>query len=90
MQRIAIVLLNNKGTETAKLIQQQLKDEVVIWGLEDRVDSADKSFKETGAHLKELFENGITIIGLCASGILIRSLAPILNNKRKEPPFICL
>ena len=88
MQRIAIVLLNNKGIETAKLIQEQLKDEVIIWGLEGRVDSADKSFKETGAHLKELFENGITIIGLCASGILIRSLAPILNNKRKEPPLL--
>ncbi len=92
--KIAIVLLNNKGIETAKLIQEQVKAqgcvqaEVIIWGLEGRVDGADKTFKETGAQLRELFENGTTIIGLCASGILIRSLAPVLNNKRKEPPVL--
>ncbi len=88
MQKIAIVLLNNKGIETAKLIQEQVKEETIIWGLEGRVEGADKSFKETGTQLRELFECGTAIIGLCASGILIRSLAPILNNKRKEPPLL--
>jgi len=94
VQNIAIILLNNKGIETAKLIQEQVKPqgyvqaEVIIWGLEGRVDGADKTFKETGAQLRELFESGATIIGLCASGILIRSLAPVLNNKRKEPPLL--
>lgn len=88
MQKIAIVLLNNKGIETAKLIQEQVKEETIIWGLEGRVEGADKTFKETGTQLRDLFVCGTTIIGLCASGILIRSLAPILNNKRKEPPLL--
>ena len=89
MQKIAIVLLNNKGIETARLIQQKYQD-AVIWGLEGRVEGADKTFKETGPHLAELFTSGTTILGLCASGILIRSLAPLLNSKRSEPPLLSI
>lgn len=89
MQKIAIVLLNNKGIETARLIQQKYQG-AVIWGLEGRVEGADKTFKETGTHLAELFTNGTTILGLCASGILIRSLAPLLNSKRSEPPLLSI
>ena len=89
MQKIAIILLNNKGIETARLIQEKYQD-AIIWGLEGRVEGADKTFKDTGTHLADLFTSGTTILGLCASGILIRSLAPYLNSKRSDPPLLSL
>lgn len=87
MEKIAIILLNNKGIETASLIQKKYPT-ALIWGLEGRVEKADKFFKDTGAHLRELFEQNTTILGLCASGILIRALAPVMNNKHSEPPLL--
>jgi cobalt-precorrin 5A hydrolase/precorrin-3B C17-methyltransferase len=41
-------------------------------------------------HLRELFAGGTPIVGLCASGILVRALAPLLDNKRAEPPVVAL
>jgi cobalt-precorrin 5A hydrolase/precorrin-3B C17-methyltransferase len=37
-----------------------------------------------------LFRAGHPIVGFCASGILIRALAPILTNKRDEPPVVAI
>ncbi len=41
-------------------------------------------------HLRDLFAAGTPIIGLCASGILIRALAPLLAEKRDEPPVVAV
>src|SRR5207253_4847606 len=38
----------------------------------------------------ELFAAGRPIVGLCASGILIRAIAPLLDDKRAEPPVVAL
>ncbi len=89
MPEAAIILLNQKGMDTARRIKAHLKT-ATIWGLEGRVDEADKNFSETGNHLRTLFENGHPIIGLMATGILIRTVAPLLNNKRSEPPVLAL
>ena len=40
--------------------------------------------------LGELFAAGRPIVGLCASGILIRAVAPLLADKRAEPPVVAL
>ena len=89
MTNIAIILLNEKGLETAKKIQQ-LYPAATIWGLAGRATGADKSFSETGAHLRQLYQESTTIIGLCAPGILIRALSPALNSKHNEPPVLAV
>lgn len=61
-----------------------------IHGLRGRVDAADTVFDDTTAHLRELFAAGRAIVGVCAAGILIRALAPLLNDKRAEPPVVAL
>ncbi len=38
--------------------------------------------------LPRLFAEGRPIIGICAAGILIRLVAPLLGDKRAEPPVI--
>jgi cobalt-precorrin 5A hydrolase/precorrin-3B C17-methyltransferase len=37
-----------------------------------------------------LFAAGIPIVGLCAAGILIRAVAPLLGDKRQEPPVVAV
>src|SRR5690606_27557782 len=40
--------------------------------------------------LPRLFAEGRPIIGICAAGILIRLLAPLLNDKHSEPPVLAV
>ncbi len=47
-------------------------------------------FAETAAHLRALFAAGRPIVGVCAAGILIRILAPLLADKHDEPPVLAL
>ncbi|RMF34884.1 MAG: precorrin-3B C(17)-methyltransferase, partial [Alphaproteobacteria bacterium] len=51
---------------------------------------AEVQFDDTLAHIRDLFLAGRPIIGLCAAGILIRAVAPLLADKRAEPPVIAL
>src|SRR5262249_24046790 len=41
-------------------------------------------------HLARLFAEGRPIVGVCAAGILIRAVAPLLDDKRAEPPVVAL
>ena len=85
----AIILLNESGRETADRIQAAYP-EALIHGLVGRTEETDLAFTQTAAHLQELFRAGTPIIGICASAILIRCLAPVLRNKLTEPPVIAV
>jgi len=47
---------------------------------------------QTGAAslLRSLFRSGRPIVGICAAGILIRALAPLLEDKTAEPPVVAV
>ncbi|MBT5414867.1 MAG: precorrin-3B C(17)-methyltransferase [Rhodospirillaceae bacterium] len=74
---------------TAERLKALLPDSE-IHGLARRVEEADIRFDEAGPHLRTLFAAGRPILGLCAAGILIRALAPILDDKRAEPPVLAV
>ncbi|MBO0345587.1 precorrin-3B C(17)-methyltransferase [Roseibium sp. CAU 1637] len=84
-----IVVLNEAGLDTARKLEAAVPG-AVLHGLAGRIRDADTLFNETIAHLQQLFKAGHPIIGICASGILIRSLAPLLSDKRKEPPVLAV
>ena len=52
--------------------------------------STEHTFTDTATHIRSLFESGQPIVGVCASGILIRILAPLLSDKRDEPPVLAV
>ena len=52
--------------------------------------AADVRFKKLVPHLQALFAEGEAIVGLCASGILIRAVAPRLGDKHAEPPLVAV
>jgi cobalt-precorrin 5A hydrolase/precorrin-3B C17-methyltransferase len=48
------------------------------------------AFTDVATHVRALFALGTPIVGIMASGILVRVLAPLLTSKRDEPPVIAL
>ncbi len=88
------VALTAVGAETARHAADALGGEVHVlatamresFSLGERVDSV--TFTDTASHLRSLFDEGRPIVGVCAAGILIRVLAPLLSDKREEPPVV--
>ncbi|MCO8162766.1 precorrin-3B C(17)-methyltransferase [Pseudomonas sp. 21LCFQ010] len=85
----AIVILGNGSLATARRIQQVYPG-ALIHGLDGRVQGADRPYAEFGATLRELYRQGSPIIALCAAGIVIRTLAPLLLEKGVEPPVLAV
>ena len=88
-EAIAIVVLTEHGLVTARRIRTCLTG-ARIHGYAPRVPDADTRFDEVGAELRRLFAAGVDIVGVCAAGILIRTLAPELADKREEPAVIAV
>lgn len=86
---IALVALTADGARLARQLQAALPG-AELHGLKSRVDDCDISFEDTGATLANLFGAGRPIVGVCATGILIRMLAPHLTDKRAEPPVLAV
>ncbi|MBT2375089.1 precorrin-3B C(17)-methyltransferase [Pseudomonas fluorescens] len=85
----AIVILGNGSLATARSIQQLYPD-ALIHGLAERVEGADRVYSEFGATLRQLYQQGTPIIALCAAGIVIRTLAPLLLEKGAEPAVLAV
>ncbi|WP_296188153.1 precorrin-3B C(17)-methyltransferase [Pseudomonas sp. UBA1879] len=85
----AIVILGKGALNTARRIQQLYPD-ALIHGLVGRVAGADRSYSEFGATLRQLYQHDTPIIALCAAGIVIRTLAPVLLEKGAEPPVLAV
>jgi cobalt-precorrin 5A hydrolase/precorrin-3B C17-methyltransferase len=62
----------------------------LVHGREGRVARADAYFPNALDHVRDLFAAGVPIVGVCASGILIRAVAPLLADKTTEPPVISI
>ncbi|MBC3375432.1 precorrin-3B C(17)-methyltransferase [Pseudomonas sp. SWRI92] len=84
----AIVILGQGSLATARRIQQRYPD-ALIHGLAGRVEG-DRQYLEFGATLRELYQRDTPIIALCAAGIVIRTLAPLLLEKGAEPPVLAV
>jgi len=83
-----ILCLSRSGEEVAHRIATALGAKV--HGREGRVDRADAFFPDALEHARTLFAAGTPIVGVCAAGILIRAVAPLLNDKRTEPPVVAV
>lgn len=85
----ALLALSSGGMALARRLQPLLS-ESRVHGLAGRAEGADVLFRDTVAHLQTLFGAGEPIVGICAAGILIRALAPLVSDKRREPPVIAV
>ena len=85
----AVLILGPSAINVAAHIKTALGG-AEIHGRASRVPHADVTFESATEHLCELFRQRTPIIGVCASGILIRALAPLIANKRDDPPVIAV
>ncbi|MDX5592229.1 precorrin-3B C(17)-methyltransferase [Pseudovibrio sp. SPO723] len=89
----AIVLINPIGLKCAQKIQASLTGaqlHILAEKCSPTKGIASMEFSDVGKHLRTLFAAGTPIIGVCASGILIRLLAPVLGQKAEEPPVLAV
>ncbi|TQV78430.1 precorrin-3B C(17)-methyltransferase [Denitrobaculum tricleocarpae] len=61
-----------------------------LHGLAGRAEPVEIGFTSVAEHLRELFAAGRPIVGICAAGVLIRTLAPLLSDKHSEPAVLAL
>jgi cobalt-precorrin 5A hydrolase / precorrin-3B C17-methyltransferase len=91
----AIVLLGQGGLAAALRIREALPH-AVLHVPRGRVPEADPrpgeavAYDELAACVRDLYRAGRPILALCAAGIVIRLLAPLLADKRAEPPVVAI
>ena len=83
-----VLALSRSGEPVAHRVAETLG--ASVHGRAGRVDRADAYFDNALDHARDLFAAGTPIVGVCASGILIRGVAPLLADKRTEPPVISI
>ncbi|MEL7258051.1 MAG: precorrin-3B C(17)-methyltransferase, partial [Pseudomonadota bacterium] len=81
-----VLALSRSGEDVAHRVAALLGAQV--HGREGRVEIADAFFPNALDHVRDLFAAGVPVVGVCASGILIRAVAPVLSDKTKEPPVV--
>jgi cobalt-precorrin 5A hydrolase/precorrin-3B C17-methyltransferase len=88
--RIAVIAVTEAGAATARKVAAALPG-AELHGRVGRVEGNDHvPFEETTAHIRSLFSQGVGVVGVCAAGILIRSVASILKDKMAEPPLLAV
>jgi cobalt-precorrin 5A hydrolase/precorrin-3B C17-methyltransferase len=86
---IAIVVLGPSGAALGRRLRTTLPGSE-LHGPRARPDGWDVTYERTSVHIAELFAAGRPIVGICAAGILIRSVASLLAAKRREPPLVAV
>lgn len=81
-----VMAVSASGEAVARRVADALK--VDLWGREGRVHGADQHFPNALDFARDMFAAGHPIIGVCASGILVRAVAPVLGDKRSDPPVV--
>jgi cobalt-precorrin 5A hydrolase/precorrin-3B C17-methyltransferase len=89
MGTATIIVLNENTVPLARRIADAIPG-CQIHGLQSRVSGVDAAFTNTIDHLQSLFLRANPIIGICAAGILIRGLAPIIADKRHDPAVLAI
>jgi cobalt-precorrin 5A hydrolase / precorrin-3B C17-methyltransferase len=84
-----VVVLNQLSVPTARTLMTVLPG-TQLYGLAGRTTDVDVSFVDFGDTVRQLYGEGVPVIGLCAAGILIRTLAPMLTSTKTEPPVIAV
>ncbi|MDB3892205.1 precorrin-3B C(17)-methyltransferase [Alphaproteobacteria bacterium] len=86
--RPVVICLSETGFVLAKRIAKAIGAD--IHGHAIRCPDADQTFIKARAHIATIFNTGRPIVGICAAGILIRSVAPHLGSKWSDAPVIAI
>jgi cobalt-precorrin 5A hydrolase / cobalt-factor III methyltransferase / precorrin-3B C17-methyltransferase len=85
----AVVVLGPGGAALGRRVCSVLPG-ARLYGPRAQAGDWDEAYDRVVPLLAELFAAGRPIVGLCASGILIRAVAPLIDDKLVEPPVVAL
>ncbi|WP_407494587.1 precorrin-3B C(17)-methyltransferase [Pseudooceanicola sp. MF1-13] len=83
---LVVMAVSSSGAAVARRVADALG--VPLWGREGRVEGADHEFANALDFARDMFAAGRPVVGVCASGILVRAVAPLLADKKVEPPVV--
>ena len=89
MNKPVVVVLGQASVPIARKLMTVLPGST-LYGLAGRTAGVDQSFINFSETVRSLFTSNTPIIGICAAGILIRTVAPLLTNKYQEPPVLAV
>ncbi|MDI6643903.1 MAG: cobalt-precorrin 5A hydrolase [Methanobacteriaceae archaeon] len=81
--KIAIIVVSSSGFKLAKILSEKLKDDPTIF----EVDIYQKNVK---MNLKNIFNQYNIILGIMATGIMVRNLCSLINNKITDPGILVM
>ena len=84
-----VLCLEASGLETALAVAGHLGAPLIVHR-NLKPSAAHEARSDFAGAIRECFTAGLPVVGVCAAGILVRSLAPVLRDKRTEPPVICV
>lgn len=87
-QQPVFLALSEAGFALATKLADEMGGEV--HGYAPRCSTAEVTFDSTIEHITDLFLAKKPLIAICASGIVIRALAPFLSDKWHDSPVVCL
>ncbi len=85
----AVICLGPSGDATARALADTLPG-AALHGYGPRIPSATVTFDDAMDHLAGLFAAGIPVVGVCAAGILVRAVAPLLSDKTRESAVVAV
>jgi cobalt-precorrin 5A hydrolase/precorrin-3B C17-methyltransferase len=85
----AIIVLGPSGAALGRNVRD-LFPGARLHGPRSHPGDWDETYDRLVPHIAALFAAGTPIIGICASGILIRAVGPLLDDKQAEPPVVAL
>jgi cobalt-precorrin 5A hydrolase/precorrin-3B C17-methyltransferase len=86
-RQIAIFVLGPSALPLAQTIKSSVGG--VIHGPED-LAGVDITFDKATQAIARVFRLSHAVIGICAAGILVRSIGPLLKSKLREPPVVAV
>lgn len=81
--KLAIITLTVQGEKLARQLSHKLENDPTVL----KVDLYHKQVKAT---LKEIFNKYDCILGIMASGIMIRSVCPLIKDKTSDPAILII
>ena len=89
---IAVILLSPHSLSLAERVKANIAEPCTVYGLRRNFEGIeiDHLYDHLPSLLQQLFLENRPIIAMAASGIVIRCLAPVLNNKHQEPPVLAV
>ena len=88
-RRPVVLVLGDRSLELARRVAAALGG-AELWAPASVECDPERRFERAADAIREAFAAGHPVIGLCAAGILVRSVAPLLARKQDEPPVVAV